>query len=769
MAKKSSYEEQRAAELAYAEEYRRRLRRSQSSSAPDEDELRRVEEAREAAERERAATVEEGRTAADARRRRTEELFGRTKHLSDPIELISEDEEWSSIVEPREETQFSEQAEKPDDVTEESASQEEPTSYRVSVEGVSIYHSLFIDGMSFDTDTVTPEIGETPKAGTRGRVYGRGIVYDEYGFDEESTPAVGESSYTSDLDLDGTADVTPDASEPLGRRAEDGGAAGYLKKGRVATEPVEYDGDVRAVEDMDSGHIEAEEYTAFLERERSTKGGVSNKTDPRDTYTPEFVAPDMVEDEPETTSHPISRMDEEEAMLTFERLSRERDKEIRASGKSGIGDEYVPEFALAASEAESLDAEPFAHDTKRREEDRRIDERELRREMERDMVEFVKREESAKRNKRTTPTSPDTADTRVEPPVYDKRVIVKRKKLECECDVALIEARFTSEIAKIEAERDKLEFTFGETDARDAREDKKNQKRLKELRAKLNNAKKFEIADNERYYLMVLTDLARAKVPASCDMERVIGLREKLIDLLARRDELNARLIELYLGRERGKKGGFEARAEEKRRARRKEFKKRSSLAGRIKREKVAYDYKNKLHELLNSQVELAGEIAECKYILRREKPKGEAAREVKKRLAELERDYRKNEKEIDRVSKIAFKKAKEKKEKKRGEVFGWIGLLILLAVIGLVIWQWENIAAFVKENIPNINDLMPPAGNPEDGDPNPDDGATDGGADDGTTGGGGADEGAESGSGDGTDIAGLYYIPEYNTYGGAL
>lgn len=337
-----------------------------------------------------------------------------------------------------------------------------------------------------------------------------------------------------------------------------------------------------------------------------------------------------------------------------------------------------------------------------------------RREMEADMTEFIRstrraecerREREARAKRGASPAEPKIGEASL---IFDKKALTRLTKRWTERDNELVEARIGSRIAALEAESETLDMTFTSPDRAGRRDRRKLAYELKTEKKHLTRAKKFEKKDNARYYSLVMTDLAKVKLPEGADAERLLALRERAIDLLARRDELNERLAELY----RGAKGEAAnriraARERAARKGRTSEYRRQRRLDRKIHRMKVAYDYRKRLEELMDEQVRGMGVIKLYEHIQRREKLKGRAKREIGARLKEAIRKYRKYKKEIKRISKKAFRRAKDDKRRRRGEIAGWLALLFLAVIIGVGIWQWGAIWAFITTNVPILGEIF--------------------------------------------------------------
>jgi hypothetical protein len=423
------------------------------------------------------------------------------------------------------------------------------------------------------------------------------------------------------------------------------------------------------------------------------------------------------------TSAPDQSMLEEEDMLAFSRYYEERDAAGGAAPSASRID-YVGGYDMPPEErGADIPRVDTPYTAPRIEEgdaptdfdaDTRLDTAATRREMERDMTEFIRATERRDREIRERREGARRAPTTSEPsgtegaPVYDKREITRRLARYTSRDIELVETRIKTELSSLEARQEAMDMSFTEPDRAAKRTRKKLVRDIKKLTKRLTRAKKFEKKDNDRYAILAMTDIARARLPEAADAERLVEARERALELLARRDELNARLCELYRGTtSKGASRGLAAREAAAKRGRLAEHKRLMRLERRMRVSKIAYDYRKRLEELMDAAVSLMGEIKLYEYILKREKPRGRAKREAKLGLRDAIRTYKKNKKEIARISEKAFRMAKDKKKRTGGAIAGWIALIFLAAVIGACVWQWSTIWGFLVEQVPLLGEIF--------------------------------------------------------------
>ena len=196
---------------------------------------------------------------------------------------------------------------------------------------------------------------------------------------------------------------------------------------------------------------------------------------------------------------------------------------------------------------------------------------------------------------------------------------------------------------------------------------------IQETKRASKNAIRLERQDNERYYSLVKSDLDKLKLPRRTDKAEIKKMREELIELLNRRDELNLALSELYTGRTKGKKSrSHEVNAETKEyKAKVKEFKLQRRLAKQMDRMSVSSDNRRKIYQLMDECVELKGRRSELEYRLRKEKLKGKAKREARKELKKNVKEYKYVSADLKRYSRRAFEKAEKRKKSHNASALG--------------------------------------------------------------------------------------------------
>lgn len=413
----------------------------------------------------------------------------------------------------------------------------------------------------------------------------------------------------------------------------------------------------------------------------------------------DFPAAAPVETETKPAA-PISDIYEEEAELI--RHSKESDKPAKAK-------EELPEYP---------DFEPIAPDKgkKKRAKGELTEE-------ERDMLEFerasrrgkaatksdderiISEYETAEAEKREAATAeateakPAEKEKKDEPKedkkpktFFDKKAIEKNKQRQIKNDQLLIEHRIYDEIRTLEMDTRTGYYSFSakiESD-KERRARGKRASELKDVRDRLNAAKKYEAEDNARYYYLVSTDVDKAKLPKSADRDELKETREELLSLLKKRDELNIKLIELYSISVGGKGKGAEGRFNAILAAKRKMYKQQMPTFKKYERARVSRPDKEKLYGLLDERTELYGELARVDYMIKKERAKGEAKKELKREKGRIVRKLDENKRAIIHYEKQALKRADVETEVNNSAIAAWVvlGVILVAAVLGFIFWD---------------------------------------------------------------------------------
>ena len=293
-----------------------------------------------------------------------------------------------------------------------------------------------------------------------------------------------------------------------------------------------------------------------------------------------------------------------------------------------------------------------------------------------------------------------TAEEEVTPtPVFKKSELAKTKKRQCKNDLALVEHRMRDEIRRLEMDTRTGDISFSAKieSGRDKRARGKRRGELMSAKERLKAAKKYENADNNRYYNLVLTDMDRVRLPRKTSRDEMRALRERLIELLRKRDELNIELVDLYSLSSGGKGGLADGRYNAEMKGRKKAFKQQLPAYRKYENMQISLADKEKIYPLMDERTELYGDLARIAYMLGKERARGAAKRQLKRERRGIKRKLKENRRAIENYEKKALRLASSRREQKRAGIIGWVilGILAVAAVLAVVFWadiyEWFN------------------------------------------------------------------------------
>ena len=255
-------------------------------------------------------------------------------------------------------------------------------------------------------------------------------------------------------------------------------------------------------------------------------------------------------------------------------------------------------------------------------------------------------------------------------------------RMQRDTDNQMVVARVQSEFADLELEVAKAQQDFA-GDFRNSKEKRwlrNSRKKLGSLRSKIVLAEKYEKLDNDRYYSVVTTNFDTVALPSRADRDELIAMREELMRLLDIRDEINAELIQLYTGT--AKNGGvnhIKRRNKVVLKARKRAHKKYRKHYNALNKYHVTRNEKMRVCDKLDEIVELSGELARIKYILKKENPIGKARREYIREKGNAKSNLRYAKRYAERFTVKAVRRAKIRKRRTRALVAS----LVLIALLG--------------------------------------------------------------------------------------
>ena len=266
---------------------------------------------------------------------------------------------------------------------------------------------------------------------------------------------------------------------------------------------------------------------------------------------------------------------------------------------------------------------------------------------------------------------------------FDEKKLSTLSRMQCDTDNQMIAARVHSQFADLELEVAKAEQDFsGEfRNGKEKRWLRENKKKLKSLKARVAVAEKYERLDNERYYSVVATNFEKAELHARADRDDLIAMREELMRLLDVRDEINAQLIQLYTGAEKGDGvNHIRRRNRVVLKARKRAHAKYRKYYNALNKYRVTRNEKMRIFDKLDEIVERSGDLAKAKYILRKEKPIGKARREYVREKGNAKSNIRYAKRYVNRFTAKAVRRAKRRQRRTRA----LIATLVLLAILGV-------------------------------------------------------------------------------------
>lgn len=252
-----------------------------------------------------------------------------------------------------------------------------------------------------------------------------------------------------------------------------------------------------------------------------------------------------------------------------------------------------------------------------------------------------------------------------------------------EYDEQLIEARYDFLIARNTTERDakSMSFFVKKKGKKKTHVELLN-KRIKTLTAERGKAAKQQRLDNARYYEIVATDVSiTAFKKRGANREELGALRRRIELLLAKRDEINKKLLNLYTGysAQDGKRGLDTKVAKVKREAMKKVYKQQKRIYRLLESQKAPASLKEKVYELMNEKTAKTGTVAELTYRIKKGKLTGAAKREfVKERKKQLG-NIKRIDADIKRYRRKKISKVIERNKTRKSQIAWLIALVIII------------------------------------------------------------------------------------------
>ena len=228
-------------------------------------------------------------------------------------------------------------------------------------------------------------------------------------------------------------------------------------------------------------------------------------------------------------------------------------------------------------------------------------------------------------------------------------------------DLTVITKGYDFKISLVEAQKDMSYYRFGKNVFDMKAVKKEANKKIKAAQKAHKLALKYEQKDNERYYAVITNDPVTMKAKKRADRVKIASIRNEMMTLLNKRDELNSKLLSIYNGSEVTADGVSinqkwrQTRSD----AAEKCVKKNQGLAKKIFRLPASSAEKQRLYGILNSSVEASSNLALAKYRLKtKEFKNGKEKRALKKDVKIAKKLIKQNNKDL----KWIVKKIKKRK-----------------------------------------------------------------------------------------------------------
>ena len=174
-------------------------------------------------------------------------------------------------------------------------------------------------------------------------------------------------------------------------------------------------------------------------------------------------------------------------------------------------------------------------------------------------------------------------------------------------------------------------------------------------------ALKYEQKDNERYYAVITNDPVTMKAKKRADRVKIASIRNEMMTLLNKRDELNSKLLSIYNGSEVTADGVSinQKWRQTKSDAAEKFVRKNKRLAKKIFRLPASSAEKQRLYGILNSSVEASSNLALAKFRVKtKEFKNSKEKRALKKDVKIQTKLIKQNSKDIKWIIKKIAKRA---------------------------------------------------------------------------------------------------------------
>ena len=183
-------------------------------------------------------------------------------------------------------------------------------------------------------------------------------------------------------------------------------------------------------------------------------------------------------------------------------------------------------------------------------------------------------------------------------------------------DLTVITKGYDFKISLVEAQKDMSYYRFGKNTFDMKAVKKAANEKIKAAQKAHKLALKYEQKDNERYYAVITNDPVTMKAKKRADRVKIASIRNEMMTLLNKRDELNSKLLSIYNGSEVTADGvSINQKWRQTRSDAAEKFvNKNQALAKKIFRLPASSAEKQRLYGILNSSVEASSNLALAKF-----------------------------------------------------------------------------------------------------------------------------------------------------------
>ncbi len=274
-------------------------------------------------------------------------------------------------------------------------------------------------------------------------------------------------------------------------------------------------------------------------------------------------------------------------------------------------------------------------------------------------------------------------------------------------DIATLEAKIDYRRDRFSRFIEESQLRYGETDRKQTRRISADQRKLRAIRSLARSAIRYESSCNSRYLNALHLSAASLGTESNAKADRIEELQKRIEELLHERDDINIRLCSLYReedasGKKMRRKSYRANLAAARLRAARSAYRKCASSAREVSRFRVSIQEKSKAYEAMNKKIEFSAYLAECRYRMSHEKPRGAQRRKLNAEIRDTQKRIRDMDADIRfHTDKLGRRSAKVPKTE--GQI-AWLLVLILIVGIGFAIYWfrapiWEFLKSIISLN----------------------------------------------------------------------